>query len=204
MSFERSEELKAEFPVPTPQELGLGVDEDLWVFGYGSLMWAPGFPHVESLQGIVDGYHRSFCVTSHRYRGTVECPGLVLGLDGGGSCHGMIFRVIPADLPQTLVYLWDREMISGVYEPRRLPIQLVTPRSNSDSAITALTFVVRPEHVQYAGHLTEEETVEIILHARGQRGACSDYLTNTVAHLDAMGIQDQTLSRLMELVESNR
>lgn len=201
MSFERDATLKEAFPVPSPREIGLGPEDDLWIFGYGSLMWDPGFPHVEARQASITGFHRSFCVTSYRYRGTAEVPGLVLGLDRGGSCHGMAFRVIPQDQPQTLDYLWDREMISGVYRPEKLDVRLRRPREGSPDSVRALTFVVQRHHDQYVGGLTLEETAAVICRARGQRGACADYLRNTVRHLSAMEIEDAALTQLLEAVE---
>ena len=168
---------------------------DLWVFGYGSLMWHPGFPHVETRIGTLYGYHRRFCVRSIRYRGTTECPGLVLGLDQGGSCRGLVFRVPAGEVPAALDYLHDREMMSDVYTPGFRPV------ATDGGEIQALSFVVDRTNPQYVGRLSLEETAEIIGIAAGQRGPCSEYLANTVRHLESLGLGAGTLKRLLWMVE---
>lgn len=174
---------------------GLTPGEDLWVFGYGSLMWNPGFPHLETRVGTLYGYHRRFCVFSHRYRGTVDRPGLVLGLDRGGCCRGLVFRVPSAEIDPVLDYLHDREMITRVYRPCRLTVD--TPQGE----VTALCFVVDRQHSQYTGRLTAEETAALIASASGQRGSCSEYLSNTVRHLEGLGVGAGSLKPLLRLVE---
>ena len=170
-------------------------DEDFWVFGYGSLMWNPGFPFKEALPALLRGYHRRFCVYSHRYRGTPEKPGLVLGLDRGGSCHGMAYRICCTTTEQVLDYLWEREMITGVYRPSWLQCDSEFGR------LKAVGFVVRRDHVQYTGKMSAEETAGLIRQGHGKRGACLEYLSNTVEHLEALGIHDQGLSHLLDVVE---
>lgn len=170
--------------------------EDFWVFGYGSLMWDPGFPHVEVRVAVLRGYHRRFCVYSHRYRGTPECPGLVLGLDRGGSCRGLVFRVPAAEGESVLEYLHEREMISGVYIPTWLGLE------TAQGPLTAAGFVVDRDHAQYTGRLSPEETAELILQGHGARGACTDYLANTVRHLEGLGLGAGPLKRLLRLVEA--
>ena len=101
----------------------LANGSDLWLFGYGSLMWNPGFPHRVAEPALLHGWHRSFCIYSHRYRGTPERPGLVLGLDRGGSCRGMAFRVGAAHAAEALHYLWEREMVGGVYHMREVSVR---------------------------------------------------------------------------------
>jgi len=169
----------------------LPAGEDFWVFGYGSLMWHPGFPHVEVRPARLRGLHRSFCVYSHRYRGTPQAPGLVLGLDRGGSCHGMAFRVPPGEAEETLDYLFEREMMTGVYHPtwRRAETR--------DGAIRTLAFVVDRAHRQYAGDLDHDAVVALILQGCGDRGPCLQYLENTVHHLRALGLKDRALERLL-------
>jgi len=180
---------------PTPRERLAPPDgADFWVFGYGSLMWHPGFPHLEVRQSLLHGYHRRFCVFSHRYRGTPEQPGLVLGLDRGGCCHGMVFRVPAAEREAVLDYLWEREMVTGVYIPRWLTCR--TPHG----PVSAAGCVVDPGHRQYA-RLTPEETAELIVQGVGQRGPCSEYLVNTNHHLEALGIHDRHLRHLIALVD---
>jgi cation transport protein ChaC len=176
---------KGEFP-PAPS--------DVWIFAYGSLMWDPGFPFEEARPGTLHGYHRAFCVYSTRYRGTPDRPGLVLGLDRGGSCRGIVYRVAPGHVPQAMDYLWDREMVSLVYRCLELPVRI------QGGAVTARAFVARQDHPQYTGKLSTERTAELICQAHGQRGACRDYLENTVRHLDGLGIADGPLHRLLALV----
>jgi len=196
-------------PTPDPDELNAGqrrkphlrssccpaLGKDLWVFGYGSLMWHPGFPHVETRVGTLFGFHRRFCVRSVRYRGTTECPGLVLGLDQGGSCRGLVFRVPAGEVPAALDYLQDREMMSDVYTPGLRPV--LTDRGE----VEALCFVVDRSNRQYVGRLGLEATAEIIGAAAGQRGPCSDYLANTVRHLESLGLGAGQLKRLLTLVQ---
>ncbi len=170
--------------------------EDFWVFGYGSLMWDPGFPHIEVRVALLHGYHRRFCVYSHRYRGTPDCPGLVLGLDRGGSCRGLVFRVPAAEGNEVLAYLHEREMVTGVYIPTWLNLE------TAQGTVSAAGFVVDREHVQYTGRLSLEETAELILQGHGARGPCRDYLANTVRHLDGLGLGAGPLKRLLRLVES--
>src|SRR4051794_23010766 len=124
---------------------------DLWVFGYGSLMWRPGFPHVERRHASLYGYHRSLCVLSHVHRGTPERPGLVLGLDRGGRCLGVAFRVAAREAEATVAYLRGREQVTAVYLERRLPIRLDDGRR-----VEALAYAVDRRHPQYAGALSED------------------------------------------------
>ena len=172
--------------------------EDFWVFGYGSLMWNPGFPHVEVRIARVRGLHRSFCVYSHRYRGTPEAPGLVLGLDRGGECEGMVFRVPAAEGPAVLDYLDEREMVTGVYHPTWCAAE------TEAGAVTAMAYVADRDHRQYAGGLDHDAMVALILQGRGANGLCLEYLENTVHHLHALGIHDEALERLLEEAERLR
>lgn len=164
---------------------------DLWVFGYGSLMWRPGFPFVESGPGRLRGYHRSLCVLSHVHRGTPERPGLVLGLDRGGSCRGMAFRVAAADAAATLAYLREREQVTAVYVERVLGVTLDDGRR-----IEAVTYLVDRRHPQYAGRLPEAELVRLVRQGLGRSGANPDYVRHTHDQLVAMGIPDPMLARL--------
>ncbi len=167
---------------------------DIWVFGYGSLMWRPGFAHRAAAPALLRGYHRAFCVTSYRHRGTRERPGLVLGLDRGGSCRGRAFRVAAADASAVLDYLDERELIDYPYRRASVPIRAAGRR------VAALTYLVDVTDAQYAGRLAPERAAEIIRGAHGISGANSDYLRDLIAHLDELGIPDGPLHALARLV----
>lgn len=164
----------------------------LWVFGYGSLMWDPGFPHTDVKIARLWGHHRGFCVWSHRYRGTPEQPGLVLGLMPGGSCLGRAFKIKKRDEAAVIDYLYRREMVTGVYRPGFHLAEIDGAR------VKVLAFVADPRHRQYAGRLTEVQVVEVISTCCGQRGPNAAYLANTVAHLDELGIADTPLHKLLK------
>ncbi len=164
---------------------------DLWVFGYGSLMWRPGFSYAERRIAMVRGYHRALCVYSYVHRGTPEKPGLVLGLDRGGSCKGIAFRVPQADSAATIAYLRGREQVTLVYRELYLRAGLDDGR-----AIEALSYAVDRKHVQYAGRLEKDELERLVLQGQGLSGANPDYVRNTQAHLAELGIVDTTLEWL--------
>lgn len=165
----------------------------LWIFGYGSLMWNPGFPVAERVLAKLPGYARSFCMRSIHHRGTEENPGLVLALDAHDSaeCHGLAFRVEEAHADETMVYLRDRELISSAYLERVHELHLSDGRS-----VQAVCYVVDPDHVQYCGNLPLAEQAEIIERSVGGRGPNSEYLFNTADHLQELGIEDADLSWL--------
>ena len=169
---------------------------DLWVFGYGSLMWNPGFPHLGQWPATLYGYHRAFCIWSHYYRGTPEQPGVVLGLDAGGACRGRLFQVAEAERDAVVDYLFGREMISGVYRPRLCPVQ----HGRRGERVMALTFVANRQHPQYAGGASMEELADRILTATGTGGPCRDYLEATVRHLEQLGINDGPMHQMWEMV----
>ena len=165
-----------------------------WVFGYGSLLWNPLFPIAEARAGIVHGLHRRFCLRSLASRGTPAQPGLVLALEPGGACQGVVYR-LPSPLAlDELHLLWRREMVVAAYHPRWIQVQ------SGDRRITALTFVVRQDHVQYARLSHEEETV-VIAEACGAFGSSCDYLMRTRAALASHGIVDRYLERLARDVQ---
>ncbi len=163
----------------------------VWLFAYGSLMWRPGFAFEASEPALLEGYHRALCVSSWVHRGTRQRPGLVLGLDRGGRCRGRAIGIAPSREPEVLAYLDERELVTAVYERRRLPVTLA-----SGPTVPAWCYVVRRDHEQYVGDLAEEERLRRIRRASGVSGPCAEYLRNTVAHLRAMGIREPELERL--------
>jgi cation transport protein ChaC len=165
-------------------------DGDLWVFGYGSLMWRPGFPHAERHAARLSGYHRSLCLYSYDYRGTKERPGLVLGLDRGGSCVGVGFRVEPADRAATRAYLNWREG-TDVYRESFVPLRPIDGRR-----VKALAYVVKREHEHYAGTLSPSDLFAHAREACGNKGSCRDYVVSTHAHLVSLGVHDAHLAWL--------
>lgn len=171
-------------------------DAPFWVFAYGSLMWRPGFPHADSRPAVLHGYHRALCVYSTRYRGTPERPGLVLGLDRGGSCRGRVMRVAREDARHVIAYLNEREMVNRVYTPRTLGVRLDDGRR-----VRAYAFTVRRDHAQYAGKLPLERAADVVRLGHGPRGSSLEYLENTVAHLDELGITGGPLHRILELAK---
>lgn len=165
--------------------------EDLWVFGYGSLMWRPGFQFAERQGALVRGYHRALCVYSHVHRGTSERPGLVLGLDRGGSCRGAAFRVGSRRAAETLDYLRAREQVTSVYREIILRAILADGRQ-----IEAVCYVADRAHCQYAGRLDREDLLRLVNQGVGVSGHNSDYVRNTQAHLADLAIRDETLEWL--------
>ncbi len=172
-------------------------EPEIWVFGYGSLLWNPGFDCLEKQPARLFGYHRSFCIYSDYYRGTVEQRGLVLGLDRGGSCQGVAFRLAPDDAHDILDYLWDREMITSIYRLRVVAVRL------GDRRVRCRTFVVNRGHEEYAGRLPDDEIVQMIRKGVGVTGSNREYLKNTVGHLDELGIGDGPLHHLLRLVNGS-
>lgn len=171
----------------------------LWVFGYGSLMWRPGFRFEEAYPALLRGWHRAFCLTSTHYRGTAKAPGLVLGLAPGGACVGRVFRVAPARARRTIDYLRARENIPpGVYIERFVAVRIGKRR------VRALTYVANRDHPDYAGGLSRAAVLAHIRRGRGVAGSNLDYLANTVRHLDAMGIADGPLHRLRDAAFAGR
>jgi glutathione-specific gamma-glutamylcyclotransferase len=174
------------------------MDGTLWVFGYGSLIWNPGFSVAERRIAQLSGWHRSFCMRSIHHRGTVADPGLVLALDRaeGASCTGVAFRVAPGAEAETLTGLRERELVSSAY------LELTLPVETEAGPLEALTYVIDPEHAQYCGGLAMEEQAQIIAQATGGRGRNRDYLWSTAAHLAELGIADPDLEWLAERVRS--
>jgi glutathione-specific gamma-glutamylcyclotransferase len=184
---------------PMPVEIAALRDgaQPVWIFAYGSLIWDPEFCYAEAEPALLRGYHRSFCVYSYDYRGTSAQPGLVLGLDRGGSCRGMVFRLPPDSLAEAVDRLWLREM-SGrpVYNMRLL--RVLTGRGTQRT----FAFTVLRDRPDYAGRLPLDEAARLILNAAGRRGACRDYFDNTLRHLEQLGLADSALRRLAQRVEA--
>ena len=164
------------------------------MFGYGSLMWDPGFPFRRWAPALVFGYHRALCIASNRWRGTPERPGLVLGLERGGACHGIAFRVAQRDVATVLDALWAREMRRPVYRARLVRTRL------PDREVKALAFIAEPTHAAHAGALTIEETARRIANCHGARGPNLDYLVRTINHLAELGVRDHNLLRVLAAV----
>jgi cation transport protein ChaC len=170
-----------------------------WVFGYGSLMWRPGFDFTEKRPAKLTGAHRALCVYSHVHRGTPDRPGLVLGLDRGGACRGVAFRIAKKDREATARYLREREQVTSVYREAVRPIILL---GGEEGRSRALCYLVDRSHAQYAGSLSRERQLEIVLQANGQSGANPDYVRATVKELETLGIRDATLEWLAARLKS--
>ena len=173
--------------------------DEFWVFGYGSLMWNPGFPHQESVVARLGGYRRALCIWSWVHRGTESDPGLVLGLDRGGSCRGMAFRVSPEDWGGVIAYLRERELVTNVYMERVLPLSLADGRR-----VKGVVYVADPAHKQYAGSLDPLRSAEIVHAAHGLSGPNDAYLFATLTQLRGMGIRDRLLEEVAGAVERLR
>jgi cation transport protein ChaC len=179
-----------------------GYPADLWVFGYGSQIWQPGFEFVERRRAVLEGYRRAFCMTSVHYRGTPEAPGLVLALDRAerGRCDGVAYRVSAGEAAGVLDYLRARELVSYAYDEARLPVRL----DGGAEEVEAVTYVTNRTHPQYRGDLSLEQQAAIIARAIGPRGPNAEYLLNTIEGLEALGLDDPDLHRLMKLVRGRR
>ena len=164
---------------------------DLWVFGYGSLIWRPDFPFLEQRVARLIGAHRALCVYSWVHRGTREKPGLVLGLDRGGACRGIAFRIAPADWDSVVAALRAREQVTAVYLERTRDVRFA-----DGTSARALTYVVDRASLQYAGKLDEETQFSMVESAAGRSGPNRDYVINTAAHLAELGMADAWLDRL--------
>lgn len=167
--------------------------EGIWIFGYASLMWHPGFPFLEAQPALLRGYHRALCVYSTRYRGTPEKPGLAMGLDRGGSCKGRAFLLAGADVPKVMDYLYEREMDTNCYAPKFLNVKLDDGRT-----VKAYHFLVRHDHEQYTGKLSIDDAVKLVCAGVGPKGTSIEYLQNTLDHLDKLGIVEGPLHEICE------
>ncbi|WP_311220794.1 MULTISPECIES: gamma-glutamylcyclotransferase [unclassified Acidovorax] len=173
-----------------------GGESDLWIFGYGSLIWRPEFDFAERRAAKVHGWHRALKMWSRLNRGTPECPGLVFGMLSGGSCRGMVFRVPQLHARQVMINLWQREMSLGVYDPRWLDCQ--TP----EGPVRALAFTLSRRSPSHAGVLPDAEYQRIFSEATGIYGTTRDYAQATYDELQRLGIEDQALRRLLALANA--
>jgi glutathione-specific gamma-glutamylcyclotransferase len=194
MTLAENQEYVSIYPVdPMPPEIAAEVRDGaapVWLFAYGSLMWNPGFAAAERRPALLYGYHRRFCLYSKDYRGTPERPGLVLGLDRGGSCHGIAYRLPPDSAADAFARIWSREMTGAVYEMRRVRVRTAA------GPVAAHACIVRRQSPDYAGRLSPEAAAQLLAHAVGGRGTGRDYLGNTLRHLDELGIRDRLLHRI--------
>ena len=170
--------------------------DDFWLFAYGSLMWDADFPHAETRPARLYGYHRALCLYSFDYRGTRQVPGLVLGLDRGGSCRGLAFRIRGRERDAVLAHLHARETSEGEYHLKWLQLFL------GGEPVNGAAFVVNHASDYYAGTRPLDEAARMVAQGQGKRGACVDYLKNTVAHLREMGIRDAGLERVLGLAQT--
>jgi cation transport protein ChaC len=176
------------------------ADDDLWVFGYGSLIWRPGFDYLDRVPAHTIGLHRSLCVYSFDHRGTPERPGLVLGLDFGGACRGIAYRVAAVKRAATIGYLREREQTTAVYREMMRGVWL---EGQPERRIEALCYVVDRGHPQYAGRLTHDRQLHVVRQGHGRSGNNRDYVLETVKALEALGIVDHDLHVLAERLKTS-
>jgi cation transport protein ChaC len=207
------EMIAARFPCPNNEDLGehklrteaecdayldrilLDHDEgDLWVFGYGSLMWKPEMEFVEARPALLNGWHRRFCLWQWRWRGSRRNPGLMLALDRGGACRGMAYRLAAPDVRAKVLKVWRREMTGNGYLPRWMTLRSV------QGPLRGLAFVANTEGERYAGKIPDELIADHMAHACGEAGSSAEYLLQTVLRCEELGIHDRFLWRLQELV----
>lgn len=179
----------------------MSTQEEFWVFGYGSLIWRPGFEYLDRVPAKLNGLRRALCVYSFVHRGTPEQPGLVLGLDRGGACRGVAFRVAPENREATVQYLRDREQVTSVYLEAYRQVDLM---DGTRRRVRALMFCVDRGHVQYAGRLPMEKQVHLVNKGHGRSGPNREYVVSTVEALEALGIQDRDLHLLVQSLKGMR
>lgn len=173
------------------------MSDELWVFGYGSLMWRPGFPFAERIPATLHGRRRAFCIYSVHHRGTYERPGLVLGLAPGGATRGAAYRIAPADWAEVHAYLLEREQPTETYIEARRFVRLASGRR-----VECLVFLSDVRHPQWAGALSLARQAELIAGATGLSGRNIDYLRDLVEHLATEGVRDRSMIALLGLVEA--
>ncbi len=172
--------------------------DQIWVFAYGSLLWNPAFRFTERRIGRVYGYHREFCLRTEIGRGSPEMPGLILGLEAGGSCRSVAYRIAEEEVNTELDLIWRREMLSSVYRPTWVTVH------DGEDRLPAVTFVIDTRDERYVGDLDRAQMVQAIALASGSLGRCCDYLFETVDHLRALGIRDRRLEALADAVRARQ
>ena len=181
------------------QMLSAAADgQDVWIFGYGSLMWNPAFHYAEERPALLRGYHRRFCFWTPLGRGTPENPGLMLGLITGGSCRGVAFRIAPDVVEQELSILWAREMMGDVYQPNWFNLR------TDHGPIRAIAFTLKRNHERFAGDLPVDVVIRHVATAAGRLGPCADYLVNTVHKLEETGVRRGPMHDLLNRVQAHR
>ncbi|MGB5214503.1 MAG: gamma-glutamylcyclotransferase [Anderseniella sp.] len=178
------------------------MSADFWVFGYGSLMWRPGFEFEERSGAVMHGVHRRLCIYSHVHRGTPDKPGMVLGLDRGGSCRGIGYRVAASRRDDTIAYLREREQVTMIYKERWR--DMLVDRDGSPHKVSALVYLVDQDHVQYAGKRSAQDLLPYVLQGHGKGGPCIDYIASTLEHIEELGFRDRHLSEVLTLARSQR
>jgi cation transport protein ChaC len=168
--------------------------EPVWVFAYGSLIWKRGFPFVERRIGALHGYHRQFCLLVRRFRGSPDAPGLMLGLDRGGMCRGVVYRLADHERDGALRAIWAREILTAAYVPHWADVR------TADGPVRAIAFIINRGHERYTGRLSDEAVADALACACGHVGSCAEYLLQTVTHLEELGIRDRRLWRLQAMV----
>lgn len=184
----------AEITESRRRTLAAGPGGDVWVFGYGSLIWNPAIHYAERRLGRIHGWHRRFCLWTVLGRGNPDMPGLMLGLERGGACCGVVYRVAADLVDDELDIVWRREMIGGAYRPHWVQVH------TGPGVVPAVTFVINHGHERYADHLDDETVIRHLAAATGPLGSNADYLFNTVRHLAELGIPDRALHRLCRRV----
>ncbi len=174
-------------------------DKSFWVFAYGSLLWQPDFPFTEKHPATLFGYHRALCIYSWSYRGTQQNPGLVFGLDEGGTTQGIAYRISDQEAVEVYEKIHAREMISNVYEPHWVPCHL---DDSSDLCVEALAYVANRHSPQYAGTLDDDDVLKFVTAGHGSAGPCTEYVLNTDAHLREMGVCDPLLERIADKLKA--
>ena len=174
---------------------GINIENGVWVFGYGSLMWNPDFKLIEKRTGTLKGYHRRLCIKSIVYRGSPDYHGLVFGLDIGYSCQGMVYKISRENIQSELQKIWEREMFAGTYIPTWVNVK------TKHGSVSAITFVINKKHEHYIPNLKLDKIAERVVKAEGTCGSCYDYVRNTVKSLHHLGLRDHSLEKLLKLIE---